>query len=103
MLAGKHAWRKGIKKRRSKQKSQVLQLDRLTNSRRACSLRLKCSVNWAAIEYESNCRVVSCCRIHDPGRGLIYRSSSTPISSPSPQALTYCAFPMVPGPLGPIS
>lgn len=31
-----------------------------------------------------------------------YRSSSTPISS-SPQTLTYCAFPIVPGPFGPIS
>src|SRR6266404_748585 len=35
--------------------------------------------------------------------GRPYRSSSTPISSFSPQALTYCAFPTVPGPLGPIS
>ena len=31
-----------------------------------------------------------------------YFSSSTPISS-SPQTLTYCAFPIVPGPFGPIS
>lgn len=32
-----------------------------------------------------------------------YRSSSTPLSSSSPQALTYCALPIAPGPLGPIA
>src|SRR5438477_12792241 len=32
-----------------------------------------------------------------------YRSSRTAGSSSSPQTLTYCAFPIVPGPFGPIS
>jgi hypothetical protein len=32
-----------------------------------------------------------------------YRSSSTPNSSSSPRAFTYCAFPIVPVPFGPIS
>jgi hypothetical protein len=32
-----------------------------------------------------------------------YRSSSTATSSSLPQGLTYCAFPIVAGPLGPIS
>src|SRR5579859_520999 len=32
-----------------------------------------------------------------------YRSSSTPNSSSSPRAFTYCAFPIAPAPFGPIS
>jgi hypothetical protein len=34
---------------------------------------------------------------------VLYRSKSTPMSSDAPLALTYCAFPIVPGPFGPIS
>jgi len=46
--------------------------------------------------------IFSVCAVLRLGEQSRYRSNNTPISS-SPQTLTYCACPIVPGPFGPIS